>query len=95
MKKLDLEEIASRVPHLAGWSVDQEKLFREFNFADFPRAFGFMSSVAIICQEMNHHPEWTNVYTNLKVWLSSHEVDGISDRDFELAERMNALFAPR
>lgn len=91
MKKLSKEEVTARLAAFPQWKVDGERLFREFTFSSFARAFGFMTSVAIVCETMDHHPEWLNVYTTLKVWLSSHEVAGISERDFELAERIDSL----
>lgn len=94
MKNLAKDEVIRELTSLPVWRIEEDKLYREFEFDSFPRAFGFMTSVAIICQSMNHHPEWLNVYTSVKVWLSSHEVNGISNNDFELARQMNALFDP-
>lgn len=89
--KLSAAEIERELAQLAGWRLDEGKLYREFFFPDFSRAFGFMAAVAIISDSMNHHPEWFNVYTTLKVWLNSHDVGGISALDIELAKRMNDL----
>jgi 4a-hydroxytetrahydrobiopterin dehydratase len=88
--KLSETEIRSRLASLPGWSLEQGKLYREFRFADFVAAFGFMTRVAAVAEEMAHHPEWFNVYDVVRVHLSTHEVDGISDRDFQLAAAMNA-----
>lgn len=75
------------------WAVDEkgEGLTRTFTFADFVTAFGFMSSAAIVAEKMNHHPEWFNVYNRVEVRLSTHDAGGITDLDFELAERMSKL----
>jgi len=54
-------------------------------------AFGFMSRVALLAESMDHHPEWSNVYNRVKIYLTTHDADGISERDFILAERINAL----
>ncbi len=88
---LSSHEIEREIARLDGWRIQEGKLYREFLFRDFPSAFGFMASVALISESMNHHPEWFNVYTTVKVWLNSHEVNGISTMDFELARRMNDL----
>jgi len=91
VSKLSVQEINRELAQLKGWRVDDGKLFREFRFADFPQAFGFMASVALIAESMNHHPEWFNVYTTVKVWLNSHELDGISAMDVELAKKINLI----
>jgi 4a-hydroxytetrahydrobiopterin dehydratase len=79
---------------LAGWRLDQGRLFREFTFPDFSRAFGFMTSAALVAESMNHHPDWFNHYSIVRVWLDSHEVNGISALDIELARKMNDLYVP-
>jgi 4a-hydroxytetrahydrobiopterin dehydratase len=87
------EEIARRLELLPrDWMLRDGKLHREFRFATFAEAFGFMTSVAIVAQELDHHPDWTNSYDRVAVSLSSHDVGGISERDFTLAERMQKLF---
>jgi len=73
------------------WAIDNEKLHKEFRFANFIEAFGFMTRLAIIAQEMNHHPEWSNVYNRVVIDLTTHEAGGISSLDFELAEKIEAL----
>ena len=85
-------EIDARLSSLAGWRRDGDKLFREFEFADFPGAFGFMAAAAIHAQAMNHHPEWFNVYSTVKVWLTTHDVGGVSERDLALARVMDGLY---
>ena len=67
------------------------KLHREFKFQDFVHAFGFMTSAALVAESMNHHPEWFNVYSTVRVDLNTHDVGGISQLDFDLAEKMDAL----
>lgn len=73
------------------WALDNDKLHKEFRFANFIEAFGFMTRSAIIAQEMNHHPEWSNVYNRVVIDLTTHEAGGISSLDFELAEKIEAL----
>lgn len=73
------------------WSVANGKLHREFVFDDFIQAFGFMSMVALIAERTNHHPEWSNVYAKVIIDLTTHEANGITQRDFDLAESMESL----
>lgn len=72
-----------------GWELKDDKLYRQFEFSSFPKAIAFMCEVAFICESMNHHPEWLNVHTTVKVWLTSHDVGGVSDRDVALARLIN------
>jgi len=88
LKKLSHSEIAESISNLEGWSLSGGKLYKEFKFNDFREAFAFMTKTAEAAEAMNHHPEWFNVYNIVKVYLSTHDVDGISDRDLELAGKM-------
>lgn len=74
-----------------GWAVVDGRLHREFAFADFVEAFGFMASVALVAEKMDHHPNWSNVWNTVTVDLWSHDVGGITDRDVTLATRMNEI----
>lgn len=89
--KLSDAAIAERLKTLSGWELVNGKLHRVFKFANFIEAFGFMTQAAIEAEKMDHHPEWFNVYSKVAVDLTTHEADGISERDFELASTMNAL----
>jgi 4a-hydroxytetrahydrobiopterin dehydratase len=71
--------------------VQNGKLRRDFKFGNFVEAFGFLTQVAIHAEKMNHHPELYNVYNNVTIELVTHDVDGISDLDFTLAETINTL----
>jgi 4a-hydroxytetrahydrobiopterin dehydratase len=90
--KLSASEIRSALRELSGWTVLDGKLHREFKFADFIHAFGFMTSGAIVAEAMGHHPEWSNVYDRLTVDLTTHDAGGISAKDIELAGKLNALY---
>src|SRR5438093_11297214 len=90
-RKLTDAEIATAVKELVGWRVANGKLHREYRFAGFVEAFGFMASAALVAESMNHHPEWFNVYHTVKVDLMTHDVGGISELDFALAAKMEAL----
>jgi len=73
------------------WRIEEGKLYREFKFPDFVSAFGFMTKVAILAEKANHHPEWSNVYSKVVISLITHEADGITKRDFELAQAISKL----
>ncbi|MBR9990137.1 MAG: 4a-hydroxytetrahydrobiopterin dehydratase [Gemmatimonadetes bacterium] len=92
--RLDEATVAARVKQLDGWDLDDNRLHRRFEFADFVQAFGFMTSVALIAEKANHHPDWSNSYKTVEIHLSSHDVDGISERDFDLAGRIDAIRGP-
>lgn len=74
-----------------GWERVGEKIHRTFTFGNFVEAFGFMSSAALIAEKMDHHPNWSNVYSTVEVTLWSHDVGGITQRDVDLAKAMNHL----
>lgn len=76
-----------------GWDVaeDGRSISRRFKFADFPRAFGFMSAAAVKAESMNHHPNWSNVYSTVDVTLWSHDAGGVTERDLALARYMDEV----
>ncbi len=88
-QKLTDDQIQQKLDDLDGWSLRDGKLHWEKRFANFTEAFSFMTAVAIEAQAMNHHPEWFNVYHTVKIDLTTHDVGGISDYDFQLAEKVN------
>ena len=89
LSKLSDDEVRSRLKQLAGWDLHEGKLHREFKFNDFVEAFGFMSRVALMAESAGHHPEWFNVYNTVRIDLATHDVGGISERDFDLALKIN------
>ena len=91
IKKFSEVEISSAIAQLAGWSVVNQKLQKNFKFRNFVEAFGFMSKVAIVAEKMDHHPELFNVYNQVKIDLTTHDADGISALDFELAQKIDKL----
>lgn len=86
------QEAARELAALPGWSIQSGKLYRQFIFPDFTRAFGFMAQVALIAQAMDHHPDWCNAYNRVIMELSTHDLGGISTFDVELARRVEQLF---
>lgn len=89
--KLSDAQIASKLAQHPQWTRQNHAITRTLVFDDFVKAFGFMSQVAILAQEMNHHPDWQNVYNKVTINLCTHDVDGISDMDFKLAQKIDAL----
>ena len=92
--KLSDSDIATRLAELEGWAIEDGKLRREFKFANFVEAFGFMTRAAIEAEKMDHHPEWFNVWNKVVVDLTTHSTGGITDLDFELAGKMDSLAGP-
>jgi 4a-hydroxytetrahydrobiopterin dehydratase len=88
---LDDATIAARLESLDGWERHGDSLRREFTFGNFTEAFGFMASVALIAERLFHHPEWSNVWNRVTIEITNHDAGGITELDFEFAERVNAL----
>jgi 4a-hydroxytetrahydrobiopterin dehydratase len=91
MTKATHSEIEAALQALPGWTVVEGKLHKSYQFADFVHAFGFMATSAIAIERMNHHPEWANVYNRVVVDLTTHDVDGISQKDFALAALLDSI----
>ena len=90
-QKLSEEQIKQELSKLKGWAIANGKLTRTFEFKDFNEAFGFMTRVAMEVEKLNHHPEWFNVYNRVKIELVTHDVNGISNYDFRLANIINTI----
>ena len=89
--KLTPAELEAEMAKFPTWSLKAGKLHREIKFEDFVEAFGFMTSVALIAEATNHHPEWFNVYNKVVIDLTTHDAGGISVRDFKLARAIDKL----
>jgi 4a-hydroxytetrahydrobiopterin dehydratase len=74
-----------------GWELRGDRIARSFRFGDFVAAFGWMASVALVAERLNHHPDWKNVYDRVEVELTTHDAGGLTERDFELAAAMDRL----
>jgi 4a-hydroxytetrahydrobiopterin dehydratase len=91
-RKLGNDELQDALKELPGWTVaDGPKLAKSYKFDSFAQAMGWMVSVAIHADKMNHHPNWTNVYNRVMVELWTHDLGGISTWDLELAAKMDSL----
>lgn len=89
--KLTPAEIDAELPKVPQWSVKAGKLHREIKFEGFVEAFSFMTSVALVAEATNHHPEWFNVFNKVVIDLTTHDAGGISARDFKLARAIDKL----
>ena len=91
-RKLNQDEIDSALANLPGWQLQDGKLHKTFKFDSFSRAVGWMMSVAIHADKMDHHPEWSNVYNRVTVNLVTHDLDNsVSSWDVDLAQKMEEL----
>ncbi|MEL7728960.1 4a-hydroxytetrahydrobiopterin dehydratase [Citromicrobium bathyomarinum] len=93
VEKLSESERKNWLSALDGWSMasDRDAIERTFKFADFSEAWAFMSRVALLAERHDHHPEWSNVYNTVEIALTTHDADGLSQRDVEMAKAINAL----
>jgi 4a-hydroxytetrahydrobiopterin dehydratase len=90
-QKLTAEAIKTALQDLPAWSVQHEKLHREYKFPDFAHAFGFMAAAAIEIDKRDHHPEWLNVYNRITIDLTTHDSNGITQKDVDLARLLEQL----
>lgn len=75
-----------------GWEEKDNKLYRKFSFKNFSEAFAFMTRVALEAEKMDHHPLWTNVYSTVEIWLSTHDAgDIVTEKDKKLAKKIDGL----
>jgi 4a-hydroxytetrahydrobiopterin dehydratase len=81
------------VASLDGWTsvASRDAIAKSFKFKDFVEAFGFMTSVALLAEKADHHPEWSNVYNRVEIVLTTHDAGGLSERDIALAKAIDVL----
>ena len=91
MGSLTPEEINDALSGLDGWTFDGSVLAKTYEFDDFAAAIDFMTRARPGVDELDHHPEWTNVYNRVDVRLSSHDVDAVTDRDVRLAQLLDGV----
>lgn len=94
MKRLSEQERDTALSTLPNWAYAPERggcITREFKFADFTQAFAFMTQVALHAEKNDHHPEWFNVYNRVEVTLTTHDADGLSQRDIALAQTIDGI----
>lgn len=90
---LNEEERARALAELAEWTHDaaRDAISRRFTFRDFSEAFAFMTRVALLAEKADHHPEWSNVWNRVDIVLTTHDADGLSERDVAMAKAIEAL----
>ena len=91
MAKLNKTELQAALDSLPGWTLENEKLHRNYAFVDFVHAFGFMATSAIAIEAMEHHPEWSNVWNKVVIDLTTHDAGGITPKDILLANKLEAI----
>lgn len=93
--QLNEDERTAAMADLPQWSLARDGLAmeRKFQLANFVEAFGFMTRVAILAEKADHHPEWFNVYNRVEILLTTHDADGLSQRDIDLASKIDAIAA--
>jgi 4a-hydroxytetrahydrobiopterin dehydratase len=93
IEALSEAERADALDGLPEWDYDESRdaITRSLVFADFVEAFGFMTQVALMAEKANHHPEWRNVYNRVEILLTTHDASGLSGRDIEMAEAIDAI----
>jgi 4a-hydroxytetrahydrobiopterin dehydratase len=93
IEKLKADERAAALKELTGWQeVDgRDAIRRSFKFKTFNEAWGFMTRVALLAEKADHHPEWSNVYNRVDILLSTHDCNGLSQRDVKLARQISVI----
>lgn len=95
MEKLHPHRVTQVLATLPQWQFDSARnaITREFRFADFAQAFAFMTQLAIVSEQRNHHPEWFNVYNRVDVLLTTHDAGGVTEHDLDWATYAEAAYA--
>jgi len=91
MGGMSTDEITQALEGFTGWAYDGDALTKTFTFDDFAAAIDFLAAARPRIDELNHHPEWTNVYNRVDVRLNSHDVGGVTDRDLQLARLLDEI----
>lgn len=95
MAKLPIDDLRAALKRLPDWRLvdGREAITRKYQFVDFDAAFAFMTRVALLAAKMDHHPEWSNVYNKLDVTLATHDANGVTQKDIDLAMAMDGYAA--
>ena len=90
-EKISTDECRRALAQLDGWEAakDREAIVKEYRFSNFSQAFAWMTQVALLAEKMDHHPEWTNVYSRVSVALTTHDAGGITRNDLDMAKQMD------
>lgn len=95
MAKLPIDDLRAALKRLPDWRLveGREAITRRYLFVDFDAAFAFMTRVALLAAKMDHHPEWSNIYNKLDVTLATHDANGVTQKDIDLAMAMDGYAA--
>ena len=95
MAKLEIDALRGALKRLPDWALakEREAITRRFEFVDFDAAFSFMTRVALLAAKLDHHPEWTNIYNKVDVILVTHDDNGVTQKDIDLAMAMDGYAA--
>jgi 4a-hydroxytetrahydrobiopterin dehydratase len=92
MEKLSKEEIQSNMSLIdTAWLLKGKFIHREIRFKNFIEAFSFMTAVALVAEKQGHHPNWKNVYNKVTIALNTHDADGLTAKDFDLAKAIDKI----
>jgi len=91
MKKLSEKEIEKHLEELDGWEFVNGAIETSFEFKNFKEAFSVMTRIAFECEAQGHHPDWSNVYNSLNIRLNTHDADGVTEKDFKLAQSIEDI----
>ena len=87
-------QLQAELSKLPGWQLKNGKLWKLFKFPDFVTAWGFLSQIALYAEAHNHHPEWSNVYNRVEIYLFTHDAKGITEKDINLAHIIEQIPQP-
>jgi len=93
MKKLNSQEILDKLQDFPNWNFLNNGIEKHFIFDNFVTTMQVMNAIAEVAEAQNHHPEWSNVYNKLHIRLTTHDCDGVSEKDFELAQAIEKIIA--
>ncbi|MGJ8665853.1 MAG: 4a-hydroxytetrahydrobiopterin dehydratase [Patiriisocius sp.] len=91
MSKMTDKEIDEKLAKFEGWDLEEGALHTVFEFENFKEAFSAMTRISFECEKQGHHPEWTNIYNTLEIYLTTHDADGVTEKDFKLAKAIDDL----
>ncbi len=89
--KYDLEKVTTELQNITDWTFKNNGIEKQFQFKNFSQALGFIVQVGILSEKANHHPELFNVYNKVHIRLTTHDANGITKKDFDLAKAINEL----
>ncbi|MCX2719942.1 4a-hydroxytetrahydrobiopterin dehydratase [Lentiprolixibacter aurantiacus] len=93
MEKLTSAQIEERIKEIPGWNYTGKAIETNLKFKDFREAFAVMTRIAFECEALNHHPDWKNVYNQLHIALNTHDAQGITEKDFQLAHAVQDIIS--